>query len=206
MVHYARAMATSTVRRTPSSEVESTVRAAAIDLIARNGAEAVTVRGLAAEADVSPMSIYNHFGDMAGVFDAVLIEGFDRLFEYVRDDGGHADPFAALRHRGQRYREFALEHPALYAVMFLRAVPGFEPSDDAMVHAAIAFGSLEGAVLRLADTGHVERTDISLIAQQLWSALHGAVALELGDLCRFADARATFDGLLDLLLAGLGDR
>lgn len=199
-------MTASTVRRTPSSEVESTVRVAAIDLIARDGADAVTVRGLAAEAGVSPMSIYNHFGDMAGVFDAVLIEGFDLLFDYVRDDGGHADPFAALRHRGQRYRDFALENPALYAVMFLRVVPGFEPSDDAMLHAAVAFGSLEGAVLRLADSGHVDRADVSLIAQQMWSALHGAVALELGDMCRFADSQATFDGLLDLLLAGLGDR
>lgn len=199
-------MTPSTARRTPSSAVESTVRSAAIDLIGRLGADAVTVRGLAAEAGVSPMSIYNHFGDMAGVFDAVLVEGFDLLFDHVRDDGGRDEPFAALRHRGHRYRDFALENPALYAVMFLQAVPGFEPSDDAMLHAAVAFGSLEDAVLRLADTGHVERTEVPLIAQQLWSALHGAVALELGDLCRFADARATFDGLLDLLLAGLGER
>lgn len=182
------------------------MRAAAIDLIGRDGADAVTVRGLATEAGVSPMSIYNHFGDMAGVFDAVLVEGFDLLHEYVREDGGHADPFAALRHRGHRYRDFALDNPALYSVMFVEAVRGHERSDDALLHAAIAFGCLEGAVLRLADTGHVDRADVSLIAQQLWSALHGAVALELSDMCRFAEARATFEGLLDLLLAGLGER
>lgn len=192
--------------RTPSSDVESVVVSAAIDLVDRHGADAVTVRGLAAEAGVSPMTIYNHFGDMAGVFDAVFIEGFDLLTDYVRDDGGNAEPFAALRHRGHRYRDFALENPALYDVMFLRVVPGFEPSDDALLHAAVAFGCLEGSVLRLADAGFVERASIPLVAQQLWSALHGAVALELRGMGKFAEPQSTFDGLIDLLLVGLGER
>lgn len=192
-------------RRTPSTEVESTVLSAAIDLTNRHGADAVTVRSLAATAGVSPMSIYNHFGDMTGVFDAVFIAGFERLTEYLDEDGGRLEPFATIRRRGHRYRAFALENPALYAVMFLRAVPGFEPSDDAHLHAALAFGRLEDPVRRLADAGLVDRASVALVAQQLWSAIHGAIALELGGMCKFADAEVTFDGLVDLLLSGLGE-
>ena len=49
------------------------------------------------------------------------------------------DPYEALREGGRRYRALALEHPMVYQLMFLRTVPGFEPSDHALEVAGAAF-------------------------------------------------------------------
>jgi hypothetical protein len=41
------------------------------------------------------------------------------------------------------------------------------------------------------------------IAQQLWAATHGAVALELVDMCLVDDVTDMYDSLINTLLTGL---
>ena len=41
------------------------------------------------------------------------------------------------------------------------------------------------------------------VAQQIWSALHGAVALELKDLVLTPDAETTYRATVDMVLRGL---
>ena len=43
------------------------------------------------------------------------------------------------------------------------------------------------------------------LAQQIWSTVHGAVALELGEMVLTDDPAVTYENLLDLLTAGLTD-
>ena len=71
--------------------------------------------------------------------------GFKRLGEAMVTLGEIDEPLEALFEGGRRYRALALAHPMAYQVMFLRAVPGFEPSDAAMAVAAGAFDGLVAA-------------------------------------------------------------
>lgn len=189
--------------RTPSLEVTSSIVEAALAIIGSEGPDSVTVRRLASEAGVAPMSIYNHFGDMHGVFDAVFEHGFTQLAEALRTSTTSSHPVLAIQEMGTAYRHFALENPDTYAVMFLRVVPGFESSDESFLAAARSFEELSTAVQRAIDTQHFLPGDPALVAQELWAACHGAVALEILEMCAFADPVETYNALLVSLLRGL---
>ena len=189
--------------RTPSLDVERVVVDAALRIIAADGAESMTVRRLASEADVAAMSIYNRFGDMHGVFDAVFTHGFTEFTDALQSECPTPDPVGDLHRMGRSYRRFALANPDLYAFMFLRVVPGLEPSEDSMLAAARSFDVLHTAVIRSLDAGRFRPADPSVVAQEIWSTCHGAVALELLGMAEFADPASTYEALLLTLLRGL---
>jgi AcrR family transcriptional regulator len=108
----------------------------------------------------------------------------------------------ALRIGGLRYREVALRHPTTYAVMFMAAVPGFEPSEGSHEVAAEAFDAVVRTVARAIEAGVARPGDPLVMGMQLWAAVHGAVALELAGIGFCDDRDALFDELLDSLLRG----
>jgi AcrR family transcriptional regulator len=189
--------------RTPSIEIEDAVVGAALRLLASDGPAALTVRGLAAEAGIAPMGIYNHFGDKNGVIDVVVRRGFDDLAASVSVGLIEDDPIEGLRAGLHAYREFALRHRTTYAVMFLREVPNFTVSDGTLEVATRSFGVLTRGVHRAMHRGELREDDPVAIAQQLWAAIHGAVALELADLCLVDDTAGVYESLVETLLAGL---
>ena len=189
--------------RTPSIEVVRAVVDAAIQIIGTDGAAGVTVRRLAAEAGVAPMSIYNHFGDMHGVFDAVFEHGFTVFAEHLRMSAPTEDPVMDLHRMGQTYRLFAVKNPDLYRFMFLTPITDFEPSEESSSAAAQAFEALHNVVTRSLDSKRFRPGNASVIAQQIWATCHGAVALELLGMAEFADVNETYDALLVTLLRGL---
>ena len=78
------------------------------------------------------MGVYNHFDSKNGIIEALFIQGFERLSAALTTIADIEDPDEALREGGRRYRALALAHPSVYQLMFLRTVPGFEPSDAAL--------------------------------------------------------------------------
>jgi len=194
-----------TVRhRTPSIEIEDAVVEAALRLLATAGPAALTVRGLATEAGIAPMGIYNHFGDKNGVIDVVVRRGFEDLTADVSIGLAADDAIDGLRAGLHAYREFAMRHRTTYAVMFLREVPNYSMADETLEMAARSFGVLTQCVERAMRSGDLRRDDPVAIAQQLWAATHGAVALELTDLCLVDDTAAVYSALVETMLAGLG--
>lgn len=201
----ARSTLTATRHRTPSLEVNASVIDAALGIIGTEGFAALTVRRLAAEAEVAPMTIYNRFGDMYGVFDAVFRHGFD-LFVQNLDARSHSeDPVIDLHRMGRAYRTFALDNPDLYRFMFLNDVADLEPSTDSSMAAARAFDALFDTVSRALNARRFRPGNAAVIAQQVWAACHGAVALELLGMCEFASADATYESLLITVIRGLLD-
>ena len=190
-------------QRTPSLEVEGSIVDAAARIIGQEGTHAVTVRRLAAEADVSPMSIYNRFGDMHGVFDAVLVRGFTEFATALGHGTDARDPLSRLIDMGRAYRTFALDNRDLYSFMFLRSLDDIELSADAAVAAARAFDALFEAVQRLLESGVFRSGNASVVAQSIWATCHGAVALELLGMSDFADTDETYESLMTTLLRGL---
>lgn len=188
--------------RTPSLDVRRELIAAAETVLVRDGPAAVTVRAVAAEAGIAPMGVYNRLGGKDGLIDALLIIGFDRLRDTV-NDGHERDPITRMRACGQRYRQFALANRHFYAIMFEDALPRGDFSDEVAEHAATAFGALESFVTTVAAEGLIETADPREAAQQIWSSLHGAVALELKGLVLTSDPAATYTALNETLIRGL---
>ena len=188
--------------RTPSRDVQSALVDAAEAVLVRDGPAAVTVRAVAVEAGVAPMGVYNRFGSKEGLVDALLVRGFEGLQRAVAAQG-ELDPIDRLRESGMRYRLFALEHREQYGVMFGGALASGEPSDELTACAGGAFQELMDHVSTGMAAGRLLPGDPREVAQQIWSAVHGAVTLEMAGRTFAADPEATYRALLELLIRGL---
>jgi AcrR family transcriptional regulator len=188
--------------RTPSADISRELVEAAEAVLVRDGPAGVTVRAVAAQAGIAPMGVYNRLGGKDGLVDALLIRGFERLRAAVagRDE---PDLLERLRASGLRYREFALANRHFYAIMFEGAIPHESSSDAVAEAAAAAFDALVRIVETAAAAGRVSAPDPPEMAQLIWGAVHGWVALELGGMVLTPDPEATYRAGIETLLRGL---
>lgn len=181
--------------------MEDVLIEAAEQILRDEGPAAITVRKVATCAGVAPMGVYNHFDGKQGLIEAVFVRGFDQLRQTVASASG-GDARARLRDAGCKYREFALQHPEHYRLMFVR-MHEVEPGEQALQHAFAAFDQLVQMVGAARQWGPLGQGSDVQVAQQLWSALHGAVSLELLGIGFDDDPASSFDRTLDAMLAGL---
>jgi AcrR family transcriptional regulator len=188
--------------RTPSADIRRELVCAAEAVLVRDGPGAVTVRAVAAEAGIAPMGVYNRLGGKDGLVDALLIRGFDRLRAAVasRDE---PDLLERLRASGLRYRAFAIGNRHFYAIMFEGAIKHESGSAEVAEHAAASFGELVRIVETAAAAGRIAAADPREVAQQIWSTVHGAMALELQGMILTADPEATYRATIETMLRGL---
>jgi AcrR family transcriptional regulator len=189
-------------KRTPSADVERSLVDAAVAVLERDGPAALTVRAVAAEAGVAPMGVYNHLGGKDGLVAAVLIRGFDGLSAALNALSGQP-PERRMRECGRAYRRFALRNPAVYTLMFGGSAKA-DGRDDVVEHAEAAFDALVGAVVATQQAGLVMAGEPFDLAMRIWSAVHGAMSLELaGSGPPNDDSLGTYERIIDMIEAGL---
>jgi AcrR family transcriptional regulator len=179
---------------------------AAERLFAERGPDAVTMRQLAAELGVSPMTPYRYFEDKDDILAAVRANGFNRFaaaLEAARDSA--KDARSRGKAVGRAYVAFAVGHPHSYKLMFDFNQPHVEKYPElvaagqraqktmtAHVHDAIAAGIMAG--------------DPDQIGLMFWAAIHGAVILELAGMLPPGGASHLFDGLDATLMRGVAPK
>lgn len=172
--------------------------AAAADLVDREGPARVTLRDVAAAAGTSTTAVYSLFGGKSQLLTAVVDDGF-RSF---RDSQAAAAP-GGLYGLGVAYRTWALEHQALYRLMFggaLAAYADCQPSPDA---AADAMRPLIEAVASAQSTGALMVAPVELVATAIWGQVHGLVSLELAQVgSPETDWAAVYSSTLDAVSRG----
>lgn len=163
--------------------IEATIR-----LLATNGPGEVKARSVTSEAGVSTMGVYTHFGGVPELLRAVADEGLQRLVKAFEQVPVTDDPFADLCALSFACREVAHCNPHLYDLMFGLSIhgrygptwgPAPKDSSDHSPAFKVAYSHLVNACTRLIDAKWVRKTEPSLIAMQLWGAVHGFVMLEL---------------------------
>jgi len=110
---------------------------------------------------------------------------------------------ARLRACGMRYQAFALANSHFYAIMFEDAIPRERDAAEVQEHAAACFGALVRIVELASAAGAISAPDPFEAAQQIWSAVHGAVALELKRLMPVPDPEASYRALIETIMRGL---
>src|ERR1700689_640784 len=189
--------------RTPSAGMEGALLTSAADILESEGPDGLSVRRIAAAAGVAPMGVYNHFESKFGIVEALYVQGFQRLADAMAAMGEIDDPAEALLVGARAYRALALAHPMAYQVMFLRAVPGFEPSDPALRNCTLGFDYLVATVQRAIRAGVIAPGSPTETAQMIWASIHGWVSLELLGFGFVEDLDVWYDRLCEALLRGL---
>ncbi len=188
-------MAESSTLSTGLPDMRRRLVSSALELLRRDGAAALTVRNITAEAGCSTTGIYTYFGGKHGVVESIFVDGFDSF-------DGAVDPYLEaddLIGSGRAYRRWALANPTQYMVMFGRAVPSFEPSDEARLRALMSFAKLAEAVANaIGDTPDEAAPDR---AYRLFATVHGYVMLELAGMAGPTPSES--ERLYDLALASV---
>lgn len=163
----------------PDDEQSVAILDAARRLLATEGAAALTIRRIAAEAGWSTMGVYSRFGSKDGIVDRLYADGFAELGRRMRAVPHTDDPVQDLLGIGLAYRETALANATSYEVMFHDVVPGFVPTPASTMVAAAVFTDLVDRVARAVAAGALQPHDPGDLALVVWALSHGFVSLEI---------------------------
>ena len=151
-------------------------------LFVENGPGAVSMRQLAAELGVSPMTPYRYFRDKDDILAAARASGFDRFAEALETAYDTSDdPATRARNVGEAYLKFAFDHPAAYRLMFDLAQPTEINYPELIRAATRARATMTHYTQGLLDAGLLVG-DLEVIAHVFWAGIHGLVVLKLGKL------------------------
>jgi AcrR family transcriptional regulator len=153
--------------------------AAAERLFAEKGPDAVTMRQLASELGVSPMTPYRYFADKDDILAAVRTNGFNQFaaaLEAAR--GGAKSARAKAAAVGDAYVRFAFDHPHTYKLMFDLNQPMGDEHPELMEAGRRAHETQTAWVKDQIAAGEMEG-DPQEIGAMFWAATHGVVVLEM---------------------------
>ncbi|HEY4354636.1 MAG TPA: TetR/AcrR family transcriptional regulator [Acidobacteriaceae bacterium] len=157
------------------------IAAKARKLLASGGAEAVTMRKVAAGVGITPMAVYRHFADRDALLTALADEGFAELagrVALVKPTGKLA---TRLTHFLDINLDFALEKPRLFELMFLSRREGSRkfPTDFKAGKSPTA-SPMADLVQEGMETGYFRPNDVWEIVFETGALLQGLVMLYLG--------------------------
>ncbi|MFL5297170.1 MAG: TetR/AcrR family transcriptional regulator [Phenylobacterium sp.] len=176
---------------------------AAERLFAERGPDAVTMRQLAAELGVSPMTPYRYFRDKDDILAAVRTNGFNRFADALEAArAAAAGPRAKGAAVGEAYLTFAFEHPHTYKLMFDLNQPHEGDYPELVAAGRRARQTMTGYVDDQV-SGGVVKGDPEKIGMMFWAATHGAVVLELAGKLPPGTARTLHHDLSATLAKGL---
>ncbi|HEX4977154.1 MAG TPA: TetR/AcrR family transcriptional regulator [Nocardioides sp.] len=161
-----------TDRRTERREAAlRRIVAAAWELSAERGLTGWTLRDLGAAVGMRAPSLYVYVDSKSALYDLLFAEGYQALLDEMADladDVG--EPRERLRRAAHRYVAFCVAEPARCQLLFLRTIPGFEPSPESYALAVHTLGLLAQG---LADAGIREPAELDL-----WTAVLTGLATQ----------------------------
>jgi len=199
----------SRLKRAQKSNLPEEIKAAAWRLIAAEGAPALSLRAIARQLHITAPAIYNYFPRRDDLVTQLIIDAFTSFGNAQHAALTSIDPqdhVERLFQLGQAYRQWALNYPERYQLIFGTPIPGYvAPREQVMPAGVRSLSALVGVIetLRLAGklnapdfpkiTPGFEETiavwksfggqvdDLSLsVAILIWCRVHGLVLLEIG--------------------------
>src|SRR5580700_4538431 len=172
-------MTTTTARAADGSGkiTRDAVLAAALEIIDRDGADALSMRRLARALNRDPMILYRHAPGKAALLDSVA----ETVLAQLRVDSADPDWAGQLREVARRYRALALAHPHVVPLIVTRplATPlGLRPAGT--------LRPLE-AILALLTRAGFSGPEALHIYRALFGFLHGHILDELQELVENPD-------------------
>jgi AcrR family transcriptional regulator len=166
-----------TVRRDRRAERHASTRAEILDaawqLARERGLGGWSLRDVAEAVGMRAPSLYGYFPSKNAVFDAMFAAGYRDLLagvDALEAERADASPVELFAVSGPRFFDFCVSDPARFQLLFLRTIPGFEPSAESYALALAVLDRLT-AVLVAAGLGDPPPID-------LWTALLTGLAAQ----------------------------
>lgn len=207
------------------SEMRLKIMDAARELFLSGGEEAVTLRRIADKIEYSATTIYLHFPNKEALIDELCATDFGVYSRVLQQAERITDPLLRLRKIAMACVDFGLLYPAHYRAMFM-TVGNAKPVNDPLASnrpgpaeansmpplpslPSDPYEFLHRAVFKAMAAGcfQPQYRDVALIAQVIWSGLHGAISLHLvrsrHTTVSWRPVQASAEMIIDCLLDGL---
>lgn len=154
---------------------------AARRLLDKGGSEAVTMRRVANAVGITPMAVYRHYPDRAGLLNALADAGFEALSTRLADARFSGDLRKRLTKVLDIYLEHALQNPRLFELMFLQFREGARqyPHDFKAGRSPTANVTAE-LIEEGMKSGYFRKDDAWEITFEMGALLEGLIMLYLG--------------------------
>jgi AcrR family transcriptional regulator len=196
------------IKRKQIPNLQEAIKETAWKQIAEFGAPALSLRAIARELKITAPAIYNYFPDRDALVTALIIEAYtsfgDSQIE-ARDSVSAADLPERLAAIGHAYRQWALDHPQRYGLIFGTPIPGYQaPLMEVLPSAARSLSALVSVIDQLriqgklkadgypsVQPGYEQQFEVwkkfagdydvfaLSVAMLIWSRVHGLVSLEV---------------------------
>jgi AcrR family transcriptional regulator len=196
-------------------DLRTRLLAEAEHLVRRDGPDGIALRELARACGSSTMAIYTLYGGKPGLMHALYAVGFARLNAYALSAEHREAPLRWLVRQMLAYRRFALDHTALYRLMFggeKRFAPTGRNSRFASLAVPVedaypAFAALVDAVgtcLAHHRKAAVDPAEVQDLAFLVWGQMHGVVGLEIAGYADPDDALARYQSAVRFICTHCG--
>ncbi len=180
----------------PAKTSPDAILETAIEILERDGPDALSMRNLAEALEIKAPSLYRHYADRAALERAIVDAGTRELHERVKQKLDGQTAVAAVQTASNAYLEFARERPHLYDLMLGPCPPDRPPipteSGKALWNALLAVvGSLTG------------NPDDTAATVALWAFLHGFICLERSGQFGPSGPKGGFEVGLQAIIEGL---
>lgn len=153
---------------------------AGIEILSREGMEALSLRQVARRAGVSHTAPYAHFADKQALIAAIAAAGYQKLYEaLIAAQQPQDDPLARLMGTAHAYLQFALDEPDHFRITFSGVVEAEQDYPDYVEQSKRCFALVVKVVEDCQTGGLFTQADAQLIAVSIWSCIHGFVQLLL---------------------------
>jgi AcrR family transcriptional regulator len=146
--------------------------AAGVELVARDGADGLTLREIARHAGVSHGAPRRYFPTHLSLLAAIAQEGYRILGERFAVLAADAEPRGRVLRLGRIYLEFARSEPGMFELMFRHDL--LRGNGIGLRYAALP---LFGTLVDLVRAAAPDRGDPVVVAGALWANLHGIAQL-----------------------------
>ena len=169
--------------------------------VTEGGLEALSVRGIAAEAATTTRAVYSLFGSRDGLIAALGAHTYELLGTTLERLPQTADPQADMVEAGLMFRRFALEHPALFSIGIQRTLTSdLWPQFRSAANDALAV--LSQRLSRLQDKHLLPDRTVAEATIQFHALCEGLAALELRGALPGTDAERIWRDAFTALIAG----
>ncbi len=157
------------------------IRAGAVELFVEGGLEAITMRAVAGRAGLSASALYSYFPNRNELLRALWYEPVAAaVVQLIQVADACPDPVERIRRMIDVYLDLAAANPEVYRGAFLYVRPGsHEPPEIVSRETADFHRLLRDAITEGQKTGAIGPGDPDMMAQSVWAAIHGALALPI---------------------------
>src|SRR6478609_4612038 len=101
-----------------------------------------SLRDVADAVGMRAPSLYEYFEGKNALYDAMFADGYTELLDKIDSAPDEQDPDRLLSIAAHLFFDFCVEDPARHQLLFLRTLPGFEPSSESYALAQSALDRL----------------------------------------------------------------